>query len=132
MADKKTTAKSEDASAIEMTTTVLIIVLLVELVAMGAYSASVVEEKLEADNIVAQAEKAIEKNYPSARKEILNEIEENAPEIASLVSQRLVHSGPELRSVVEAATEKALETGLDEATEFSKQKFEEFINERFE
>jgi hypothetical protein len=108
---------------------VLAVILVAELLGLGAYGYYRVQTALQPENLANRVEHAIEENYPEFRKDLIRQVKRRSPQIAEQVSSQIVESAPNVRERLERFTARQLEAGLDEVTELSADKFRQVLQE---
>ena len=109
--------------------TVLASILAISLIGIAIDAYVQTRELMNPKRLGDRVETAIRENYPAMRKELLAEIKTQAPQLAQQASRELIHSTPKLRGELERFAARQLESGLDDATEFSAEQFRKLLQQ---
>jgi hypothetical protein len=105
----------------------LAVILTVEMIGLSWYAISVFRRETQPEKLAERAEKALIENYPSLRRQLLEQTSQQAPVLAKEMSNELLQASLEARVELEAFTLAQLERGLDNAVELSADEFREFL-----
>lgn len=108
---------------------VLVLLLIAEIVGITVYTHRAIKQQLEPENLVQIGEETIEKHYPDIRRQLVEEVKRNAPDMAAKASHTFLASSDDVRKDLEQLTERQLDYAFAELTEMSKTKFAEFLEE---
>ncbi|RCS40388.1 hypothetical protein DTL42_23690 [Bremerella cremea] len=108
-------------------TAILVGLFLLELVVISSFTYFKVRAELQPTQLVDQAEKALQENYPRIRQRVTEEVKKQAPQIAETISNELIQSTPEARRWLEETTRRQLDYTLDETTQLSTEEFRELL-----
>lgn len=116
-------------SKLSWLSTVLVVVLVCQCVALSVHTWWIVERELQPPHLIKRLEKAVIASYPELKTTWLQETKERAPRVAQQWSHQIMARAPQARERLEAITRSRMEVGIDNAVEFSAEEFRQWLRD---